>query len=40
MSLVIRSHPFDGMYFVNKGTNSISFEKVRDEKSFCEKKIS
>ena len=27
-SLVIRSHPFVGIYFINKGTNFRSFEIV------------
>ena len=32
-SLVIWSHPFVGIYFVNDGTNSVSFEMVRTKKN-------
>ena len=34
--LVIWSHPFVGIYFVNKGTNSMSFEMVRSKKIYCQ----
>ena len=35
LSLVIRSHPFVGIYFVYKGTDNMSFETVHAKKLFC-----
>ena len=36
-SLVIWSHPFVGIYFVNNGTNSVSFKMVRTKKNILSK---
>ena len=36
-SLVIRSHPFVGIYFVNNGTNIVSFEMIRTKKNILSK---
>ena len=36
ISLVIWSHPFVGIYFVNNVTNSVSFEMVRTKKIYCQ----
>ena len=33
---LIWSHPFVGIYFVNNGTNSMSFEMVRIKKIYCQ----
>ena len=38
-SLVIRSRPFVGIYFVNKGTNITSSEMVPAKKTFCQKSL-
>ena len=40
ISLIIWSYPFVGIYFVNNGTNSVSFEKVRTKKKYIVKMFS